>query len=62
MKLGKIKLKNIVDVQLSGDELTLLKGGVWPWACNSRACSSAVSVMGTYCLQGYGICKSGIIS
>jgi len=62
MKLGKIKLKDIVDVQLKDDELELLKGGDFPYACSSGACTSSVELVEFYCRQGSGICNSMLVS
>jgi len=62
MKLGTIKLKNIVDVQLKSEELELLKGGDFPYACSSGACTSSAGLVENYCRQGSGICKSMLVS
>ena len=56
MKLEKIKLKNIVDEQLTNDELELLKGGMYVSGCSSFLCSSSVDKNTQYCTNGDPIC------
>ena len=60
MKLEKIKLKNIIDEQLTNDELELLKGGTLPYGCHSGACTTYVQLVEHNCKQGHGVCNSGI--
>ena len=57
MKLEKIKLKNIVNEQLTSDELELLKGGEYVSGCESFLCGNGAE--GTeYCTNGDPICRS----
>ena len=58
MKLEKIKLKNIVDEQLTSEELELLKGGEYTSACGSSVCSSSMSSNTKYCTNGDPVCTS----
>ena len=58
MKLEKIKLRNIVDEQLTSDELELLKGGEYTSACGSKICSSKESDNTGYCTNGDPVCTS----
>ena len=58
MKLEKIKLKNIVDEQLTSDELELLKGGMYTTGCGSQVCSSSIDNNTKYCTSGDPICSS----
>ncbi|GHV59194.1 hypothetical protein FACS1894182_12890 [Bacteroidia bacterium] len=60
MKLEKIKLRNIVNEQLTTDELELLKGGSYTIACGTVVCSSSIDQWIEYCTNGDPICKSGI--
>jgi len=58
MKLEKIKLKNIVNEQLTSDELELLKGGEYVSGCGSQVCSSTIDNNTRYCTNGDPICQS----
>ncbi|GHV59199.1 hypothetical protein FACS1894182_12910 [Bacteroidia bacterium] len=60
MKLEKIKLKQIVNEQLTTDELELLKGGEYTSGCSSHACYSYAGLIQHECKFGDGICRSGI--
>ena len=60
MKLEKVKLKNIVNEQLTSDELELLKGGEYANGCSSGACYSYVDLIKHQCTNGDGICSTRI--
>ena len=60
MKLEKIKLKNIVNEQLTSDELELLKGGEYVSGCGTKVCSDSIDNNTNYCTSGDPICQSGM--
>jgi natural product precursor len=62
MKLEKIKLRDIVDEQLTNEELELLKGGNYAIGCTEQVCGSDYILAGNtnYCTNGDGVCKNRI--
>jgi natural product precursor len=63
MKLEKIKLRDIVNEQLTNEELELLKGGYYTSGCTEGVCSGGVNLIDSYtnyCNNGDGVCKSGM--
>jgi natural product precursor len=59
MKLEKIKLRDIVNEQLTNEELELLKGGFYSSGCSNNICSagSEISKNTIYCTNGDGVCN-----
>ncbi|GHV59191.1 hypothetical protein FACS1894182_12880 [Bacteroidia bacterium] len=56
MKLEKIKLRNIVNEQLTTHELELLKGGEYITACTGMVCHSQLDRGVSFCTNGDPIC------
>lgn len=63
MKLKRIKLSEIINDQLTKEEIDLLKGGNYKVGCDPYgACKSSRLATNTqWCTNGDGICHSGVI-
>ncbi|MDR0798258.1 MAG: TIGR04149 family rSAM-modified RiPP [Dysgonamonadaceae bacterium] len=60
MKTNKIKFSDLVNDNLSAQELSKIEGGVDVQTCGCDAGICSVKIVTSYCTDGDGICKSGI--